>query len=62
MPDATSCNHCGKENAVLPVDDPKNLRVIYVCFQCDWWGTEPDAIANPIPEKARIKIVWLDKA
>lgn len=60
MPDATPCNHCGKDSAVLPVDDAAHDRTIYVCFFCDWWGTDANNIAYPLPEKARVKIVWPD--
>lgn len=55
------CNRCGRNETVLPVEDAAHNRTIYVCMHCDWWGTEPNNMAYPLPEKARVKIVWPDE-
>lgn len=62
MPDPTPCNHCGRKESVLAVADPTHSRTIYVCLECNWWGTDATNIAYPLPEKASIKIVWPDSA
>lgn len=56
--EVTDCGHCGKKETVLSVDDAKHDRTIYVCMECNWWGTDAANIAYPLPEKARVKIVW----
>lgn len=57
----TDCNHCYGSETVLSVDDATHERTIFVCMGCDWWGTEIGNIAYPLPEKARVKIVWPDE-
>src|SRR5215211_3073761 len=38
MPKGAHCNHCGADDAVVPVSDYENDRFIYVCVDCGWWA------------------------
>jgi hypothetical protein len=41
MPRGAHCNHCGADDAVVPVSDCENDQIIYVCDACGWWGFDP---------------------
>jgi hypothetical protein len=53
MPLGAHCNHCGVDQAVVPISDYANDRFIYVCVYCGWWGLDPLRMdCPPIDEMA----------
>jgi hypothetical protein len=57
----SDCSHCHQAGSVFPVHDAAHSRTIFVCMACRWWGTKPDAIAYPLPEKAKVRIEWPER-
>jgi hypothetical protein len=57
MPIEKRCNRCGRSDTVHAVSDPDFDRDIFVCMECAWWGTEPNDMAYPFSDRAKVRIV-----
>ena len=47
MPLGAHCQHCGAEDAVVPISDHEHNQFLYRCVHCGWWGHGPLRIEFP---------------